>query len=209
VRIESADGLFLEAEFDHSPEPRATLVVCHAHPQMQGTMRSPLLLALRDDALRRGFGVVRFNFRGVGSSEGAFGEGLDEVEDAHGALGYARKQQPGLPVAVLGWSFGGAIAIRAAAEDGAVAACAAIAPSVTPREGISAGLPAPEEVRIFAPLLILCGENDDVVRPEDCRAWAEAAGARYVEIRAANHFFWAKYEPVVAEVGSWLEETVW
>lgn len=207
MRIESSDGLLLEAEFDQVADPRATLVVCHAHPQMQGTMRSPLLLAIRDDLLNRGFDVVRFNFRGVGSSEGEFGEGLDEVEDAQGALDFARKEHPDLPVAVLGWSFGGAVAIRAAAEDGDVAACVAIAPSVTPREGISAGLPAPEEVRIAAPLLILCGENDDVVKPEDCRAWAERSGAQYVEIKAANHFFWAKYEPVIAEVGSWLEQT--
>jgi uncharacterized protein len=204
VTITSEDGLLLESEFERVADPRATLVVCHAHPRMQGTMRSPLLLAIRDAALEDSYSVVRFNFRGVGSSEGEFGDGLDEVEDARGAMAFAREQQPGLPVVMVGWSFGGAVAIRAAAEDGDVAACVAIAPSVAPKEGISAGLPPPEEVDLKAPMLIVCGSNDEVVSPEDCRRWAEGARARYVEIKAANHFFWAKYEPLVAEVRSWL-----
>ena len=208
MTIASEDGLRLESEFERAADAHAVLVVCHAHPRMQGTMNSPLLLAIRDAALEDGFSVLRFNFRGVGSSEGEFGEGLDEVEDAHGALRFVREQHPGLPVAILGWSFGGAVAIRAAAEDGDVAACVAIAPSVTPKEGISVGLPPPEEVDLKAPLLIVCGSNDEIVSPAECRRWAEGANARYVEIRAANHFFWAKYEPVVAEVRSWLGEHV-
>jgi uncharacterized protein len=204
VTIVSADGLRLESEFERAVHPRSVLVVCHAHPRMQGTMNSPLLLALRDAALEDGYSVLRFNFRGVGSSEGEFGDGLDEVEDAHGALAFAREQHPGLPVAILGWSFGGAVAIRAAAEDGDVAACVGIAPSVTPKEGISVGLPRPDEVDLKSPLLIVCGSNDEIVSPADCRRWAEGANARYIEIKAANHFFWAKYEPLVAEVRSWL-----
>ena len=206
MTITSADGLALESDIDRAADPRAVLVVCHAHPGMQGTMNSPLLLAIRDDVLERGLSVVRFNFRGVGASEGEFGEGLDEVEDAHGALASARREHPGLPVALLGWSFGGAVAIRAAAEDGDVAAVVAIAPSVAPKEGISVGLPPPSEVDLKAELLVVCGTNDDIVRAEDCRAWAEGAGGRYVEIQAANHFFWAKYEPLVAEVGDWLQD---
>ena len=208
MTIASEDGLRLESEFERAADAHAVLVVCHAHPRMQGTMNSPLLLAIRDVAIEDGFSVLRFNFRGVGSSEGEFGDGLDEVEDAHGALAFAREQHPGLPVAILGWSFGGAVAIRAAAEDGDVAACVAIAPSVTPKEGISVGLPPPEEVDLKAPLLIVCGSNDEIVSPAECRRWAEGANARYVEIKAANHFFWAKYEPVVAEVRSWLREHV-
>jgi uncharacterized protein len=208
VTITSADGLALESDFDRAADPRGVLVVCHAHPGMQGTMNSPLLLAIRDDVLDRGFSVVRFNFRGVGASEGEFGEGLDEVEDAHGALAYARLEHPGLPVALLGWSFGGAVAIRAAAEDGDVAAVVAIAPSVVPKEEISVGLPPPAEVDLSAELLVVCGSNDEIVPPEDCRAWAEGAGGRFVEISAANHFFWAKYEPLVAEVGVWLQGEV-
>jgi alpha/beta superfamily hydrolase len=204
VTIVSADGLRLESEFERAVHPRSVLVVCHAHPRMHGTMNSPLLLALRDAALEDGHSVLRFNFRGVGSSEGEFGDGLDEVEDAHGALAFAREQHPRLPVAILGWSFGGAVAIRAAAEDGDVAACVGIAPSVTPKEGISVGLPPPDEVDLKSPLLIVCGSNDEIVSPADCRRWAEGANGRYIEIKAANHFFWAKYEPLVAEVRSWL-----
>jgi alpha/beta superfamily hydrolase len=206
MTITSEDGLLLESEFEPAEDRIAVLVICHAHPKLQGTMNSPLLVELARAARNDGYSVVRFNFRGVGSSQGEFGDGLDEVEDARGALSFAREQHPGLPVAMAGWSFGGAVMIRAAAEDGDVAACVAIAPSVTPKEGISAGLPPPEEVDLKAPLLIVCGTNDEVVSAEDCRRWAEGARARYVEIGAANHFFWAKYEPLVEEVRSWFRE---
>jgi uncharacterized protein len=203
--ITSSDGLNLEAEFDDVERPRVALVVCHAHPGMQGTMRSPLLLAVRDELVARGCSVLRFNFRGVGESEGEFGLGLDEVSDARGAIAAARERYPGAPVALMGWSFGGAVALRTATYED-VRTCVAIAPSVTPRPEISAGLPPGDELGIDCPVLVVVGANDDVVSPAECKRWAGQAGARYVEIAAANHFFWAKYEPVVEAVADFIDE---
>jgi uncharacterized protein len=207
--FESVDGLRLEGELDVPRKARATVVVCHAHPRMQGTMRSPLLLALRDEGLDRRLAILRFNFRGVGESEGEFGEGVAEVGDVAGALAFVRNRIPDLPVGLAGWSFGGAVAVRVAAKDRDVGACAAIAPSVKARPGISVGLPGEVAREVGAPLLIVCGSNDDIVLPEDCRELAEEApNARYEEVKAANHFFWAKYEVLTATVGSFLEDAL-
>jgi alpha/beta superfamily hydrolase len=208
TRIESSGGLHLEAEFDRMREPRAGLVVCHAHPGMQGTMNSPLLLAIRDALVQRDWSVLRFNFRGVGGSEGDFGDGLEEVDDAVAGVQFIRGEHPDAPVAILGWSFGASVAMRAAAREPEIEACVAIAPSVAPKEGISRGVPSPRELGLEVPLLIVCGANDDVTPPHAAREWAAEAGALYEEIGAANHFFWAKYDQLIAAVTGFLEEAV-
>jgi alpha/beta superfamily hydrolase len=206
VAVESRDGLRLEAEVDETSDPEAALVICHAHPQLQGTMKSPLLLAIRDAMVAHGWTVVRFNFRGVGGSAGEFGDGVAEVDDALGALDFARERASGSTVCLAGWSFGGAVALRAASRAREIAACAVVAPSVTPKAGLTAGLPPGAELGLGAAVLVVCGSNDDIVSPSACREWAEAAGARYEEIPAANHFFWAKYETVTDVVAAFLVE---
>lgn len=209
VSFRSTDGLELEGEVDNPAEPRAVVVVCHAHPRMQGTMKSPLLLAIAEDCVGRGFGVVRFNFRGVGNSEGVGSDGIAEVADAAGALAFARATSPGLPVGLVGWSFGAAVAARAAARDGGLAACALVAPATVERPGTTAGLAPARQLELKAPVLVVCGSNDEVVRPDDCRAWAEdAPGVLYREIKAANHFFWAKYEALTEAVGRFLKDNL-
>jgi len=171
-------------------------------------MKSPLLLAIRDAMSKREWSVLRFNFRGVEGSEGEFGDGIDEVEDALAAVGFVREQRPDAPIAILGWSFGAAVAMRAAAREAEIEACVAIAPSVVPKPGITRGLPPADEWQLGAPLLIVCGANDDVTPPTDARKWAAEAGALYEEIPAANHFFWAKYDPLIETVTRFLDEAV-
>lgn len=205
LTIRSRDGLALEAALDSPAEPRAVLVLCHPHPQMGGTMNAPLLLAVRDDMVARGWAVLRFNFRGIGASEGLSGTGVDEVADARGAADYAANELPGLPRAIAGWSFGAAVAVRLAATEPSFVGCAAIAPAVDEKPGVTAGLPSPHALGIDVPLLIVYAANDKQVSPDACSAWGEAAGANVVRVAGANHFFWAKYEQLSKIVGEWLD----
>ncbi|HEX2050233.1 MAG TPA: alpha/beta hydrolase, partial [Actinomycetota bacterium] len=116
--LRSDDGLALEAAIDEPGRPPvAAVVVCHPHPRMGGTMDAPLLLALRDALVARSWAVLRFNFRGVGASEGEASDGIAEVADARGALAEARRRWPDAPLALAGWSFGAAVAVRAEAGD--------------------------------------------------------------------------------------------
>jgi uncharacterized protein len=209
ITIRSADGLSLVAEYHRPEKPLACALICHAHPRMQGTMKSPLLLALGDELYRRSYSVLRFNFRGVDGSDGEMGVGLEEVDDVFGALQFLGAEERGKPIALVGWSFGGAVALRAVAHGSvAIAACAAIAPPVAGKPNVTAALPSPHEMPRGVPLLIVCGSNDKVISVEECRTWAEAAGATYEEIPAANHFFWAKYEVLVETVVRWLDKEV-
>ena len=205
VTCRSDDGLELEAVADDAEDPTAAVVLCHPHPKMGGTMNAPLLLALRDAFVGRGWSVLRFNFRGIGSSEGESSLGLDEVQDAAGAVAVARERWHGVPVALAGWSFGAAVAVRLAARDDSIAACVGIAPAVQPKEDVTAGLPSASETEIDVPLLLVCAANDEVASCPDCVAWAENAHADHVTISGANHFFWSKYERLAAELEAWLE----
>jgi alpha/beta superfamily hydrolase len=209
ISFPSRDGLSLEGSLDVPAEARSCLVICHPHPRMGGTMDAPLLVALRDEMTSRGWAVTRFNFRGVGSSEGAFATGEDEVADAGGALDFTRRRLGDMPVALAGWSFGGAVALRVVAAEPDVAACVVIAPAIAPKSGVTAGLPDPGNLRIQAPVLVICVSNDEQVSPADCRALADQLpNARYVEVPGANHFFWAKYDVLTHTVATFLDAVV-
>ena len=206
LTIHARDGLALEAELDAPDVTRGALVLCHPHPQMGGTMNAPLLLAVRDEMVARGWAVLRFNFRGIGRSEGVSGTGVDEVADAGGAADYVAERFEGLPRAVAGWSFGAAVAVRLAASDPSFAGCVAIAPPVEEKPGVTAGLPSPGRLGVDVPLLVVYAANDEQVSPDACASWGSAMGADVVRVAGANHFFWAKYEELSKIVGDWLDE---
>lgn len=205
--LTSRAGLALEAEFDAPADARAALVMCHPHPRLGGTMDAPLLIALRDALTSGGWAVLRFNFRGVGASEGTPSTGEQETADAAGALDFLRRRSTDVPTAIAGWSFGASVALRVAAAEPELAACVAIAPAVHPTPGITAGLPS--QLRVEVPVLVVCGANDELVPPSDCAALADRLpNARYVELAGANHFFWAKYDDLARTVTSFLDEVV-
>ena len=206
--IDTADGLRLEATSDGPLDATRALVFCHPHPKMGGTMNAPLLLAVRDHLLAQGWAVLRFNFRGIGNSEGDTGIGHDEQLDARAAIIEAQRRWPQAPIALAGWSFGAAVAVRVAAEEPDVRAVVAIAPAVKEKPGVTAGLPPASDLELTMPVLFLVGANDELTAPEACRAWAEEAGAHFVEMPGANHFFWAKYPQLAERVADFLEEHV-
>jgi uncharacterized protein len=207
LELKSSDGLSLEGVLDSSGTPGAAFLLCHPHPRMGGTMNAPLLIALRDALVARRWAVLRFNFRGIGRSEGSSALGVDETADGRGGLALLRERFRTLPLAIGGWSFGAAVAVRVACQDDALAACVAIAPSISPKEDVTAGIPSLDECRPDCPTLVITGANDDQVSPAECRAWAEQIdSARYVEVPAANHFFWARYEVLASAVTTFLDE---
>ena len=206
--LRSTDGLELEAELWIPEVPRAGLVFCHPHPQMGGTMNAPLLVTVSEELVERNWIVLRFNFRGIGESEGEPSTGSAEIADADGAVEFMRARFPDLPVAIAGWSFGAAVATRVAAADSDLAALVAIAPAVKRKPGITDGLPPAEKIGLEIPALVLCAGNDDMVDVEDCRSWAETAQTEFHAMPGANHFFWNKYEKLAQVVAEFLDAEV-
>ncbi|MCW5964822.1 MAG: alpha/beta hydrolase [Bryobacterales bacterium] len=93
-------------------EPVHAVLVCHPHPQHGGTMHNKVVYRLARGLRRTGAVVLRFNFRGVNLSEGTYGNGDGELEDARAALDFLRARYPHLPFSLAGFSFGSRIILR-------------------------------------------------------------------------------------------------
>src|SRR5271163_5353 len=86
----------LEALLEEPGEaaPREAALVCHPHPQHGGTMHNKVVYRVARGLRRAGAVVLRFNYRGVGASEGVYDQGEGELADARAALDYLRKRYP-------------------------------------------------------------------------------------------------------------------
>src|SRR5207237_3111219 len=91
---------------------REACLICHPHPLYGGTMHNKVVYRMARALRRSGSVVLRFNFRGVGKSEGAHDQGAGELDDAYLCLEWLRARYPGLPYSVAGFSFGSRIALR-------------------------------------------------------------------------------------------------
>ena len=164
-------------------EPIAAAVVCHPHPQHGGTMHNKVAHTLARAFARQGFAALRFNFRGTEGSEGQWDEGRGEVDDALAAAHFMRSAYPGMPLWIAGFSFGAAMAIRAAQRepfDGLIS----VAPAVS-RFQADPGL------QPTCPWLILQGDADELVSADDTIAWVNslAPGPELAVLEGAEHFF--------------------
>ncbi len=99
-------------------EPRLAAVVCHPHPLYGGTMHNKVVYRLARGLRRAGVVALRFNFRGVGRSQGEHAHLTGEIEDARAELAYLRERYPALPYALAGFSFGARVAMSLGCEPG-------------------------------------------------------------------------------------------
>jgi alpha/beta superfamily hydrolase len=107
-------------------EPRLAALVCHPHPLYGGTMHNKVVYRIARGLRRAGCVVLRFNFRGVGRSDGEHGYMAGEIEDARAALGYLRERYPELPFALAGFSFGSRAIMHLGCELGCALRSAAL-----------------------------------------------------------------------------------
>jgi alpha/beta superfamily hydrolase len=160
----------------------ATAIVCHPHPLHGGTLNNKVVhtVARTFDAL--GARTVRFNFRGVGASEGQYDHGDGETEDLLTILDWVRERRPHDAIWLAGFSFGAYVALRAVAHC-AVARLIAIAPPVNLYD--FSGIRTPT-----CPTWIVQGEQDEVVPSADVLSWAARLDPRPAVLRLdAGHFF--------------------
>lgn len=174
-------------------------VICHPHPMHDGTMQNKVVHTLSRAFVARNFLALRFNFRGVGQSEGRFDEGRGELQDALAAAGLARQRVPAGLLWFAGFSFGAAIAIGAAAEshaDGLVS----VAPAVSRVEEHSGRQPE-------CPWLVVQGDEDELVNVEDTIAWINKLdpGPELQVFESTEHFFHGQLTKLRDAVESFIE----
>ena len=160
--------------------PRAVAVVCHPHPQQGGTLDNKVAQTLARAFVLLGCRAVRFNFRGVGASEGDWDEGRGEVDDALAVI--AAHRDEGLPLVLGGFSFGAYVTAEAARRlpDGAKAVQLVLVGPSTQKQQVPA---VPEGT------VVIHGEADDVVPLSATLDWARPQALPVTVIPGAGHFF--------------------
>lgn len=170
------------------PEPdearSVTAVLCHPHPQHGGTMRNKVVTIMERSLRELGLRTLRFNFRGVGKSEGEFDDGAGELDDLLAVVDWVRRARPDDILWLGGFSFGAYIALKGA-QSLQVAQLITIAPPVE-RYGF-ADLEAPD-----CPWLVVQGDEDEVVSPQAVYDWAgqmSTDAVSLVVMEDTGHFF--------------------
>ena len=107
---------------------RGGVVLCHPHPLYGGEMDNPVIAAAAEAAFQEGFQTLRFNFRGVGESEGTHADGIGEKEDVRAAIEFLSARGDSFPLILVGYSFGARVGLPVAIEDARVKGMVAIAP---------------------------------------------------------------------------------
>jgi alpha/beta superfamily hydrolase len=189
VRIPGlAGGPELDARVHAPLGATRAVVLCHPHPLYGGSMHSPVPLAIAKTLStpdRPHVGWARFDFRGVGASEGAYDDGRGETDDARAVIEYLRRRLPGAKLSVCGHSFGSWVGLNAAGAAGtaAVERVLLVAPSVR-FFGFDARALAYE-----GPKFIFLGDRDEYCDVGEARALAAKLGARLRIFEGFDHHF--------------------
>jgi alpha/beta superfamily hydrolase len=176
---------------------RAAVVLAHPHTEYGGTMHTKVVYQAAKAMSRIGCAVLRFNFRGAGSSEGGFTGGPGEQADFRAALDFMHDRYPGAPLWAAGMSFGAWVSLTVGAEDPRVSSLIGIALPVTGYD-LDAVMNSPK------PKFFVHGERDELFPLKEMRAFYGRAAEpkELVVIDGADHLFDGR----VTEVAEAIEE---
>ena len=194
----------LEGILSVPERPRFAAIVCHPHPLFGGTMHNHATFRLARALAAQGGATLRFQFRGVGRSEGTFDEARGEVDDAAAALQELARHAPDAPLWATGFSFGARVALALTARTPAIRAALVIGVAVrTFDHGFARSL--------SVPVAAVQGEHDEFGSPAEVRA---ALGTRpgpfeLAVVGGASHLFTEDLDTLEAEAGRaarWLRD---
>jgi alpha/beta superfamily hydrolase len=190
-------------EWQSQQDASAAALVCHPHPLYGGTMHNKVVYRAAKAAIEAGLPTLRFNFRGVGKSMGTYDDGLGEREDVRAALDYLEARFPGLPICLLGFSFGAWVGLQVGASDLRVQVLVGL--------GTPVGTSDMAFLRsITKPKLFVQGTRDEFGPRPELEAFFNslAEPKRLVWVEDADHFFTGKLERMQAAVRAFLQKEV-
>ncbi|ROL63239.1 alpha/beta hydrolase [Pseudomonas chlororaphis] len=181
----------LEALYLEVPDARGVALICHPNPVQGGTMLNKVVSTLQRTARDAGLITLRFNYRGVGASEGSHDMGSGEVDDAQAAAEWLQARHPELPLTLLGFSFGGFVAAslggRLETQGVQLKHLFMVAAAVTRLRDTDV---LPEN----CPLTLIQPETDEVIDPQAVYDWSAALVRPHELLKVAEcgHFFHGK-----------------
>jgi hypothetical protein len=205
--IEGAAGV-IEVAYAIPAHPAAIAVVAHPHPLFGGAMENKVVTTLARVFTDAGAATFRFNFRGVGASEGRHDEGRGETDDFLEVAAHAARAVGELPLWMAGFSFGGGVALRASTR-ASFAHLVLVAPAFRRITGHGLGEPPrPGDPNLGAPgrhtsanTIVVHGDRDETTLLADSIAWGAARDVPVLVVPGADHFFHRKLHVIRDTVG--------
>lgn len=196
----------LEGRFQPASRPRAPVaMILHPHPQAGGTMNDRITQAMYKSFVARGFAVLRFNFRGVGRSQGVFDNGIGELSDAASALDWVQSIHPEAQTTwVAGFSFGAWIGMQLLMRRPEIRGFLSVAPPANMYD-FSFLAPCPSSG------IIVAGGADEIVPPAAVQKLVDKLRTQkgitihHDEIPRANHFFEHELDQLMKSLDNYLD----
>ena len=195
----------IEARYHHSRKPMAPLaIVLHPHPLQGGTMNNRVVVTLYNSFVENGFSVIRFNFRGVGKSEGVFSKGEGELTDTAAVLDWIQSINHGeRPIWIAGFSFGALIGMQLLMRRPEISGFVSVCP---PTNLFDFSFLAPCPVSG----LIINGSSDQICPPEPIERLVEKLNTQkgismyHNVIRGCDHSFTGHLDDIKASINEYL-----
>lgn len=180
----AVEDIVLEGRYEDLGSKKAA-VIAHPHPLYGGNMHNNVVLTLKEAFLQKGISTLRFNFRGVGLSEGSHGQGIEEQKDIYGALKFL-KEKGNEVIYLAGYSFGARVIVSCKFHDVMPLSLVLISLPV-------AFMPVDKNDLPDIPSLIITGEVDDIAPYNMLRElFKDRKNAKLLLIKGADHFYWGK-----------------
>jgi alpha/beta superfamily hydrolase len=196
-KVGQIEAIWTEPQDRH---PVAVAIICHPHPQHQGTMNNKVVTTLMKAFDVCGAATLRFNFRGVGQSEGEFDNAVGECDDLRAMIAWVKEQYPQLPIWLGGFSFGAYVAARVASDDQVAKKLVTVAPAVD-HYSFS------DVAHVSCPWLVVHGDQDDVATFKTVESWAAnpPSPLEFIVVKDAGHFFHGCLIELREIIVKWLE----
>ncbi|HET7731648.1 MAG TPA: alpha/beta fold hydrolase [Usitatibacter sp.] len=210
ARVDGAAGA-IEVAASLPLNAHGVAVIAHPHPLFGGTMDNKVVTTVAKAFVDAGIAAYRFNFRGVGGTEGTHDEGRGEADDMLRVVEHARAELSHVPLYLAGFSFGGAVAVRVS-ERAEFRQVVLVAPGFRriSAHGMGAA-PDPADPNLGsagrhgpANTVVIHGDLDETVPLADSLAWAAPREVPVIVVPGAEHFFHRKLHVLREAVGRWI-----
>jgi hypothetical protein len=199
----------LEGRYHQSKKPDAPIaIVLHPHSLHGGNMNNRIVYAMYNAFVERGFSVLRFNFRGVGRSQGVFDSGIGELSDAAYAFDWMQQFNKNSPYCWIGgYSFGALISMELMMRRPEIEGFISVSPPAN-TEDFSFLAPCPSSG------LIAHGDSDESIPIDSVSKLAQKLGAQknieieFTTIKGADHFYKGKVDLLNKEISRYLDESL-
>lgn len=195
--------LLTDLDVGDKSSPAAVAIICHPHPLFQGTMHNKVVTTIARAFQLAGVPTVRFNFRGVGESNGSYGHAEGEIDDLAAVIAWVQATSGHSRISIAGFSFGSYIssAYVGRTPQAQVQQLISIAPPVE-------NFPFADIPKIQCPWLVIQGDKDEVVASDKVTSWVtqRSEAITYIQLSQATHFFHGRLVELRQIIVNWLTQ---